>query len=302
MIATKCAICGTLDNAKEVYPADLVGEALDERAFSARRFYNQKIHFRMVKCQGCGLLRSDPIIDPEVYSQLYERSHLTYEGSIDNIAKTYGYYLKKIQSLVPSKQALLEIGCGNGFFLIEAKRQGYAQVYGVEPSTEAITKAPARIKSNIKQGLFVDGLFSSQSFDCICIFQTLDHLLDPNQVLTTAFTLLKPGGIFLAINHNSKSLSARILGEKSPIIDIEHTYLYDTKTIRLLFEENGFKVVRVFYPWSRHSFGYLFSLLPIKPLKLKQLIDKLISKAGLTDWPLFLPIGNLGIVAQKPKI
>lgn len=302
MIATKCAICGTVNNSSLVYPADLAGEALDEQAFSARRFYDQKIHFQMVRCNSCGLLRSDPIIEPEVYSKLYERSHLTYEGLIDNLTKTYGYYLKKVDRLVPTKGSLLEIGCGNGFFLIEAKRQGYAEIWGVEPSVEAIAKAPQEIRSHIKQTMFTEGLFPPQSFDCICIFQTLDHLIDPSQVLKTAFNLLKPGGVFLTINHNSKSLSARILGEKSPIIDIEHTYLYDAKTIKKLFEKNGFVVDRVFYPWSRHSFGYLFSLLPIKPLKFKKFIDGLIFKFKLNNIPLFLPIGNLGVVAHRPNL
>jgi len=298
-VATRCAICGTLGNAQELYPAKLAGETLDEKAFSARRFYGEKIHFRWVLCNTCGLMRSDPIIDPATYDGLYERSNLTYESHIDNLTKTYGYYLHKIQKYIPSKGAILEIGGGNGFFLEEAKRQGYATVAGVEPSSDAIAKARADIKPFLTKGMFSKELYPANSFDCICIFQTLDHLLDPSKVLQDALVLLKPGGVFFAINHNCKSLSARILGEKSPIIDIEHTYLYNASTIRKLFEKNGYEVMKVFYPSSRHSFGYLFSLLPIKPVGLKSWLHKMINTLGLSRIPLFIPIGNLGIVARK---
>lgn len=298
---TQCAICGTYDNSTEVYPAVLSGEALDEKAFSARRFYNEKIHFRWVRCNICGLMRSDPIVDQKVYEDLYKKSFVTYDDHIGNLNKTYGYYLKKYERFVKEKGSLLEIGCGNGFFLEEALRQGYTKVAGVEPGGASIEKARADIKPFIKQGMFSKELFGSERFDTIVIFQTLDHLLDPNKVLRDAFALLKPGGIFIAINHNEKALSARIFGEKSPIIDIEHTYLYNPQTMRKLFEKNSYKVEKIFFPKSRHSFGYLFSLVPLKPAWLKKGIHSFFDATRISRIPLFIPIGNLGIVARRPQ-
>ena len=300
-IATKCAICESYGNSKEIYPPNLLGENLDEKAFSARRFYGEKIHFRMVECLSCGLLRSDPIIDPSIYSDLYLKSELNYDSLIPNLKKTYGYYLKKIEKYVLEKKYLLEIGCGNGFFLEVALEQGYSEVFGVEPSVNAIKKAKPHIQKLIKKEMFNRDSFPQNSFDCICIFQTLDHLLDPVKMLSDALYLLKPGGVLLTINHNLKSVSAKILGEKSPIIDIEHTYLYDKETITKLFEKSGFRVEKVFYPYSRHSLGYLFSLLPIKPLILKKAIHKILDILYISNIPLFIPIGNLGVIAEKKR-
>jgi SAM-dependent methyltransferase len=294
---TPCAICGTLDNATEVYPAVLTGELLDEKAFSARRFYHEKIHFRMVRCKSCGLLRSDPIVDVSVYEDLYKKSTLNYDEHIDNLNRTYGYYLRKYAR---EKGSLLEIGCGNGFFLEEALRQGWKEVAGVEPGEASIAKAKPEIRPHIRQGMFTKEMFAGKAFDVVCIFQTLDHLLEPNKVLADIHAILKPGGICIAINHNEKALSARIFGEKSPIIDIEHTYLYNPKTIRLLFEKNGYAVDYIFFPKSRHYAGYLFSLLPLKPLWLKKALHTLLDFTHISRIPLFIPIGNLGIVARKP--
>lgn len=201
--------------------------------------------------------------------------------------------------MVPEKGKLLEIGCGNGFFLEVALAQGYREVRGVEPSSHAIEKASPKIKPFIKKEMFTRNSFPEATFDCICIFQTLDHLLDPVAMLSDALFLLKPGGIVLAINHNLDSTSAKILGEKSPIIDIEHTYLYNKETITKIFQKSGFHVLRVFYPWSRHSIGYFFSLVPLRPVALKKVIHKILDVLHVSKIPLFIPIGNLGIVAKK---
>lgn len=300
-IATKCAICGTQNNSTEIYPANFKGENLDAKAFSARRFYGEKIHFRMVKCLKCGLLRSDPIIDSAIYSELYFKSEFNYDNLVENLKKTYGYYLERIGKFVPEKKSLLEIGCGNGFFLETALEQGYSEVFGVEPSIHAVEKAKPDIRKFIKMEMFSKNSFAPNSFDCVCIFQTLDHMLDPMKMLEDALYVLKPGGVILAINHNLDSLSSKIFGEKSPIIDIEHTYLYNKRTMRELFERSGFRVEKVFITYSRHDVGYLFSLLPIYPLFIKSAIHKFLDISQISKISLVLPIGNLGIIAVKDK-
>ena len=60
--ATRCAICGTLDNALELYAANFTTNALNPEVFSARRLPD-RLHFRLVRCLSCGLVRSDPVAD-----------------------------------------------------------------------------------------------------------------------------------------------------------------------------------------------------------------------------------------------
>ena len=295
---TKCAICKTLDNSTEIYPPRLSDETIDERTFSARRFYDKKNHFRIVKCRRCGLLRSDPIIDAAMVGRLYEGSLLTYENHIPNIQKTYGRYLKRVARFLPSKKRLLEIGCGNGFFLEEALNQGFKEVWGAEPSIEAIGKAAPRVKKNIKLGLFSSSMFPENFFDIVCIFQTLEHFVDPAAVLAGCRNILKPGGVVLAINHNLDSVPVKIFGEKSPVVDIEHMYLFSAETMKKIFEANGLKPIDVFSVWNRHSAGYLLTLVPF-PKTLKDFLVKIAGSLRLAELPLYLPIGNVGVVGQK---
>jgi hypothetical protein len=64
-------------------------------------------------------------------------------------------------------------------------------------------------------------------------------------------------------NHNIESWSARFLGEKSPIIDIEHKYLYSPTTMRRIFEINGYEVKEEGNVWNTYSITYLFHLLSL---------------------------------------
>src|SRR2546423_1956344 len=128
---TRCAICGTEGNAAEIYPANFDFGSLNPDVFSARRLPD-RIHYRLVKCRACGLVRSDPIASSELLGQLYAQSTFTYRDEVPDLRRTYGRYLAKLEPYGAGKEALLEIGCGNGFFLEEALSQGYQSVHGVE--------------------------------------------------------------------------------------------------------------------------------------------------------------------------
>jgi SAM-dependent methyltransferase len=295
---TRCAICGSPGNASEIYSARLAPDAFSTEVFSARRLPDG-LHYRLVRCLSCGLVRSDPAADPERIARIYERSTFDYGGEVENLATTYGGYLRDLERFGARRGSLLEIGCGNGFFLEEALRQGYADAHGVEPSSEAVARASAAIRQRIVVGVIRPGLFPAESFDVICLFQVLDHFPDPAAVLDECLTMLKPGGLVLCLNHNVDAVSARLLGEESPIVDVEHTYLFGPRTLRLLFERLGFRVERVAAAWNRYSLRYLFRLLPL-PGFLKKPLLALLGGGALGRVSLSVPLGNVYAIARKP--
>jgi SAM-dependent methyltransferase len=296
---TACAICGSTGNATELYPATFGAEAFSPAVFSARRMPD-RIHYRMVRCNTCGLVRSDPVADPAAISALYHQSSFDYNDETASLAQTYGRYLSRLEAFGIHKGSLLEIGCGNGFFLEEARRQGYGEVAGVEPGMAAIELAPADLRPRIVCGMMSPGLFPDHSFDAICFFQVLDHILDPGAIAETCFHLLKPGGFILCLNHNVESVSAKFMKERSPIIDIEHTYLYSPITIARLFSKFGFQIRETGAVWNRYSLSYLTRLFPL-PALLKRSILSLLSATSAGRIPLSVPLGNLYAIAQKPR-
>ncbi len=297
-IPTRCAICDTLENADELYPANFGLEHFTPEVFSARRLPD-RIHYRLVKCRSCGLVRSDPVVSSERLAELYAQSTFTYGAEVRDLCRTYGRYLTKLERWGVNKGALLEIGCGSGFFLEEALDQDYCTVKGIEPSQQAIDQAPSRLHGCFVCGLMKPGVFEKEQFDVICLFQVFDHLLDPGGLLDECFRLLKPGGFMLGINHNVKAVSARVLKEKSPIVDVEHTYLYSPSTMARIFRDHGFRVRQQGRVLNTYSVGYLARLVPMS-MKFKQRLIDGLNDCWIGTLRLSVPLGNLFLIAQKP--
>jgi len=291
----RCAICKSDKNYRILYKKNFKLSDLNINTFSARRLPD-KIHYQMVKCDRCGLVRSTPVIDIKYLSQLYKKSLLTYDEEINNLIATYINRVKPILNKLPKNARILEIGCGNGFVLKAVYDLGYKNVYGIEPSIDAIKKSNSKIKKNIIADILKPGLFDKESFDFIFFFQTLDHIPEPNKFLKECCHLLKKNGRILAFNHNVDSFSSKLLGEKSPIIDIEHTFLYSFKTIKKIFEKNKFKVVKIYSPNNVLSLKHLFWLLPL-PKDIKQKIIE--SNIKLLDKKINIKLGNICLEGQK---
>src|SRR3989442_339487 len=241
LTAVACPICHTHDNARELYPAKLTHAAFNPETFSARRLPD-RVHYRVVRCNSCGLVRTDTVAKPATQAELYRKSTFDYGAQVENLRITYGRYLAKL----PKPGALLEIGCGNGFMLQEALEQGYTSVTGVEPSADAVARADPSIRGKIVCDIMRPGLFAPNSFDAIAMFQTFDHIPDPNALLDECISVLKPGGVLLCVHHNVEAASAKLLGERSPIIDVEHPFLYSPPTMTRIASDHGFPVVEVF--------------------------------------------------------
>jgi SAM-dependent methyltransferase len=300
--STNCAICGSKDNAVEVYPANFSLQDFNPEIFSARRVPD-KIHYRIVKCQTCGLVRSDPIIDPDTLYDLYAKSIQTYDDEVLNLMNCYVIYLNKAVNCLSNgsnKEHLLEIGCGSGFFLEKALEFGFKNVTGVEPSHQAVEKSSPMIKPHLICDVFRPGLLPEEQFDLVCMFQVFDHINEPGMLLDECMKILKPGGGILIFNHDVRALTAKIMGENSPIIDIEHTYLYDQSTIKKIVSQHGFLVKQISAATNIVSLRYLIHLLPIQKKKKEFLLSKF-QRNPIGKKKIPLKLGNLCIIAQKNK-
>ncbi len=297
LVPTVCAICGTLGNADELYPATLTADAFTAAVFSARRLPD-RVHYRMVTCRECGLVRSDPVLGAADLARLYAASTFDYADELDGLRATYGRALARVAELVPDRAGLLDIGTGSGFVLELARDTGWSDVRGVEPSADAIARARPDIRPLIAADVMRSGLFEAGAFDAVTMFQVLDHMPDPADLLVQCRRVLRPGGVVLAFNHDVTAWSARLLGERSPIIDVEHTYLYSPRTIRRLFDQAGYDVATVTATRNTYSVAYLAQLLPLGDRLKAGLLARLRrSRAGAVRAT--VPLGNLCLIARS---
>lgn len=294
---TRCAICGSEGHADELYPASLDLDTLTPRVFSAHRLPDL-IHYRVVRCRTCGLVRSDPIADPELLAQLYGQSSFTYADQVESLRMTYSHYLAKLDEYGVQKGALLEVGCGNGFFLEEALMQGYTSVKGIEPSAAAIAAASPWLRPHIACDVMRPGILEPEQFDVVCMFQVFDHVADPGALLDECFTLLKPGGLMLCINHDVEAGTARLFRHHSPIIDIEHTYLYSPRTMARVLSAHDFHVKQIGSAVNWCTLASLAHLTPF-PAWLKKALLPRLSGRFARKIRLPIPLGNLYLIAQR---
>jgi SAM-dependent methyltransferase len=296
--ATHCAICGPDAPSKELYPANFGIDDITPARFSARRLPD-RVHYRMVRCSRCGLVRSDPVLDEATLGHLYAESTFDYEAETANLKATYGRYLARLRNLGGRQESLLEIGCGDGFFLEQALQQGYTTVRGVEPSAAAIAGASPRVRDQIVCDVMRPGLFPDAEFDAVCLFQVFDHVPHPELVLEACRKVLRPGGLILCLNHNVESVSAHLMRERSPIIDIEHTYLYGPSTMRRMFQAGGFKIREQGRVNNTYSVSYVLHLTPI-PARVKALALGTLSRTRIGRVSVPVPLGNLYLIGSRP--
>jgi len=294
-VPTECAVCRKKEQYKVIYNENFSEVDLN---FSGRKTPTQ-IHARIVKCKKCGLIYSNPFLPPNKLKELYTDCDYIIEPQIQNYCEDYMRQLKLVTSMLKEKNSLLEIGCGNGFFLRQSKEFGFKYVCGVEPGKQAFEMAHPSIKKAIINDFFKEGMFEENSFDIVCIFQVFDHVSNPNDVLSLIYKLLKPGGYILAINHNIKSLFARILGRRCPMIDIEHIYLFDKSTMNSLLSNHNFEVENIESLYSSYSIGYAVKMFPF-PKLLKETLLKFCEWTKLSNLEVRFPGGNMVSIASKP--
>jgi SAM-dependent methyltransferase len=199
--------------------------------------------------------------------------------------------------LLKNRGTFLEIGGGRGFMLRYGRDNGFKEQIEIEPSGDAEAKFDAEGgNSRFIRGIFKKGMLPAGSVDMVCFFQILDHVPYPQEFLRDVYEVLAPGGVAISVTHNTKAVSAKLLGERSPIFDIEHTYLFNPGNLSRLFGQVGFSGVRTFSIANNYALRHWLHMAPVPG---KKAILGLAEKAHLADVKVPLKAGNFAIIGQK---
>lgn len=103
---------------------------------------------------------------------------------------------------VKEGQSVIEIGCGNGYFLSHLNKK---KIYtlGLELNSEAIEKANKNGLQVLNTPLEVYSNKKEAKFDVVFAFQVLEHIWNINDFITQCIKLLKPNGkLIFAVPNN----------------------------------------------------------------------------------------------------
>lgn len=113
--------------------------------------------------------------------------------------KRLDFIVNNIRMEVPAKASILDIGCGNGNISLALGSLGYT-VKGIDISETSIKNSQQRNKfSNVHfQTQDAEDLPSQNvSFDAIVCSEVLEHLQQPEKLISIIHLLLKPKGVLI---------------------------------------------------------------------------------------------------------
>ena len=195
---------------------------------------------------------SDPCIEElysdEYYNEVYARSMLpAFEKRKELIGKSkYSQTIKHWGN--EGKGSVLDIGAGIGEVTDVFLDNGW-ETHAIEMNEVAIDWLQERGHQEVFHGRLED-YKASKKFDIIMAWGVVEHVLEPDEFLKTAFNLLKPGGIFVSevphgecflvdMTRKSGTDPERILmGE-------QHIVLYSTESYVCLHERNKLEKVHI---------------------------------------------------------
>lgn len=131
--------------------------------------------------------------------------------------------VKKILDSIKADESVLDLGCGNGFFLRELYDRGHqAPLLGADFSLPLLQEAGStpgvefQVLDLMQLSAFSNQLSVTGGWDVITMFATLHHIPSREvrlDILRTVQKLLKPNGKFILSNWqflNSEKLKARV--------------------------------------------------------------------------------------------
>jgi SAM-dependent methyltransferase len=139
--------------------------------------------------------------------------------------------------------AVLDVGCGSGRDLLALRNCGFSNLLGVDP----FIKEPITYSGGV-QVLKCNLQDIQRTFHLVTMHHVFEHVINPLETLNHARNLLAPGGQILIRIPLSDSFAAQKYKEKWVDLDApRHITLQTRKSMKLLAEKSGMKIVRVVY-------------------------------------------------------
>jgi glycosyltransferase involved in cell wall biosynthesis/SAM-dependent methyltransferase len=221
--------------------------------------------YRVVRCDNCGLVFLNPQPSDDELARIYGANYFLgsdSEAGRQAVAEIKGatasLYLSEIRRYRgPASGRLLEIGCGDGDFLVLAEAEGW-QVTGIEYSSAACDKTRKRLKTGeVLCGELKASELPAASFDLCVISDVLEHVRAPLDFLSEIHRVLKPGGILFVATPSIDSWSARFMRQKWMEFKAEHVTYFDRQTLQMALFRAGFRDVIVQPGWKILNFDYV---------------------------------------------
>jgi SAM-dependent methyltransferase len=196
--------------------------------------------FAIDVCSGCGLAQTVPQPDQlaPYYGQEYYGNRHAFTASY--CARRRLRFVRRATGGAANR-SLLDVGCGDGAFLLAAKQKGW-NVIGTEMQPQMARNSGLRVFEVLEETAALG------PFDCVTLWHSLEHLKDPLQSLKTIRSLLSPKGTVLIAVPDFGGFQARLFGRRWFHLDVpRHLYHFSKEALVSTLRLAGLEVTRTWH-------------------------------------------------------
>ncbi|MDR1086459.1 MAG: methyltransferase domain-containing protein [Deltaproteobacteria bacterium] len=205
--------------------------------------------FRHVRCPACGLVYVSLILREDILIQYWReemawRIILKSQPQLDMDILKFGYGLDLASAYLKGPKDLLDIGAGNGDFVLMAQEQDWSAV-AMELNLESVASLErSGIRVIVKPLELTD--IEPGAFSLITMWEVLEHLTEPKNILFEVRRILNEDGVLLIMVPNVNSLVTRLLHERSDTFG-GHSHLnhFNPQSLTRLLEIMGFDILEM---------------------------------------------------------
>jgi SAM-dependent methyltransferase len=217
-------------------------------------------------CAQCGVIFQNPQISQKEMLNHYNQESV-YDlpiprKGIKRILFTHGLHKRaKIIKRFKNSGRLLDIGCGSGAFInFMAKKMNF-EVMGTEINETDINYIKKHYSLNVFFGDIGEVGLPEKNYDVITLWDVLEHIHDPKQMIINLKPLLKPDGLLVLRVPNLNSLDSKIFKKFWAGLDApRHYYIFSEESILKLLRDCDFQIKSI----NQNIGGYLNFITSVK--------------------------------------
>ncbi len=208
----------------------------------------------IVQCTDCGTVYLRTRLTKDAMRRLYQSyadggSHMALPKDVAEAERSglaRDYFLKEILEFTEAGGRFLDVGCGWGAFLLNARKKGFAP-QGIELTRKCVQYANERLQIPVVDTQLIETDLPKTSLRVVTMNHVLEHLPEPRAALVKVWESLEAGGMFCGIVPNFASACSTTLGDHWYWLDPQYHYTHFTPaTLRKLLESAGFQVERIY--------------------------------------------------------
>jgi 2-polyprenyl-3-methyl-5-hydroxy-6-metoxy-1,4-benzoquinol methylase len=209
--------------------------------WDAAQEHLRKGELRLVRCSNCRMIYANPVPAELASGQYYDRAGTDYYLSPAKLESDYAAvrFERELRLFRRhcAKGTVLDVGCSSGAFLFQLNRRfpGCYEILGTDVSGAPLDYAESR-GVPVLRGAFPEQEFGGKRFDAVTCWAVIEHLVEPNQFLEKAWSILKPEGRCFVLVPNMRSLAARLLGVRYRYIYAQHLNYFTSATLTRLVD------------------------------------------------------------------